>query len=67
MHNHPTEQILVDDPSQGVKTHSSLRNVCNHFAFLSHIEPKCFQYAKNNEFLINALQEELNQFERNEG
>ena len=49
MHNHPTEQIL-GDPSQGVRTRSFLRNVCNHLAFLSHIEPKCFQDAENDEF-----------------
>ena len=65
VHNHPTEQIL-GDPSQGVRTRSSLRNICNHLAFLSQIEPKRFEDAENDEFWINAMQEELNQFERNE-
>ena len=65
MQNHPTEQIL-GDPSQGVRTRSSMRNICNHLAFLSQIEPKCFQDAENDEFWMLAMQEELNQFERNE-
>ena len=65
MHNYPTEQIL-GDLSQGVRTRFSLTNICNHLAFLSQIEPKRFQDVKNDEFWINAMQEELNQFERNE-
>ena len=65
MHNHSTEQI-IGDHLQGVKTRSSFRNICNHLVFLSQIEPKCFEDAKNDEFWINVMQEELNQFERNE-
>ena len=65
MQNHPTEQIL-GDPSQGVETRSSLRNICNHLAFLSQIESKRFEDVENDEFGINTMQEELNQFERNE-
>ena len=65
MQNHHTEQIL-GDPSQGVKTRSSLRNICNNFAFLSQIEPNHFKDVENDEFWINATQEELDQFERNE-
>ena len=41
VHNHPIEQILGDH-SQGVRAHSSLRNVCNYLAFLSLIELKYF-------------------------
>ena len=59
MHNHPIEQIL-GDPSQGVRTRSSLRNICNRLTFLSKIEPKYFKDAKNNEFWINAMQEKPN-------
>ena len=64
VHNHPTEQIL-GDPLQGVKTRSSLRNICNHLAFLSQIEPKRFEDAEHDKLWINAMEEELNQFERN--
>jgi hypothetical protein len=31
--DHPIDQIL-GDPSQGVNTQSSLRNVCNNMAFV---------------------------------
>ena len=62
VHNHPTEQIL--GPSQGVRTCSCLKNICDHFAFLPQIEPKCFEDAENDKFWINAMQEELNQFDQ---
>ena len=64
MQNHPIEQIL-GDPSQGVRTRSSNRNICNHLVFFSQIDPKRFNDAENDEFWINAMQEEFNQFERN--
>ena len=60
-----TEQIL-GFPLWEVRTRSSLRNVCNHLTFLSHIESKYFQEAKNDEFWINVMQKELNQFKRHE-
>ena len=36
--NHPQVQI-IGNPSSGVKTRSSLRNICNNLAFISQIEP----------------------------
>ena len=63
--DHPVEQIL-GEPSQGVSTRSSLRNICNHTAFLSQIEPKNIDDALLDESWILAMQEELNQFERND-
>ncbi|KAH9671187.1 Integrase catalytic domain-containing protein [Citrus sinensis] len=53
------------DPSRGVTTRSSLRNTCEHAAFISQIEPKSFANAENDESWIMTMQEELNQFERN--
>ncbi|KAH9668399.1 hypothetical protein KPL70_021401 [Citrus sinensis] len=53
------------DPSRGVTTRSSLRNTCEHNAFISQIEPKSFEDTENDESWIMAMQEELNQFERN--
>ena len=37
--NHPQDQI-IGNPSIGVRTISSLRNICNNLAFISQIEPK---------------------------
>ncbi|KAG5524024.1 hypothetical protein RHGRI_030883 [Rhododendron griersonianum] len=60
------KQQILGDPSQGMMTRSSLRNVCNNLAFLSQVEPKSFVEAEKDESWILAMQEELNQFERNQ-
>ncbi|KAH9780749.1 Integrase catalytic domain-containing protein [Citrus sinensis] len=62
--SHPKD-VILGDPSRGVTTRSSLRNTCEHAAFISQIEPKSFEDAENDESWIMAMQEELNQFERN--
>ena len=49
----------------GIKTRSSLKDVFNHCAFVSHLEPKTIEEAENDYNWINAIQEELNQLERN--
>ena len=40
--NHPQDQIICN-PSSGVRTRSSLRNICNNLAFISQIEPKKYK------------------------
>ena len=62
--SHPKDLIL-GDPSRGVTTISSFRNTCEHAALISQIELKSFVDAENDESWIMAMQEELNQFERN--
>ncbi len=62
---HPKELIL-GDTSKGVQTRSSLKNFCANAAFLSQIEPKCVDEAMKDDSWIIAMQDELNQFERNE-
>ncbi|KAH9780462.1 hypothetical protein KPL71_008083 [Citrus sinensis] len=59
------KDVILGDPSRGITTRSSLRNTCEHNAFISQIEPKSFEDAENDESWIMAMQEELNQFERN--
>ena len=65
MINHPQDQI-IGNPSSGVRTRSSLGNICNNLAFISQIEPKNINYVLVNENWMIAMQEELNQFERSE-
>ncbi|KAK8601870.1 hypothetical protein V6N12_051694 [Hibiscus sabdariffa] len=55
---------ILDDPSKGVTTRSSLRNTCNYVAFISCIEPKNIKEALHDDYWILAMQDELNQFER---
>ena len=65
MPNYPMEYI-IGDPSQGVQTRSSKRLNSNNMALLSQIEPKNVKEALLDESWIHAMQEELNQFEKNE-
>lgn len=62
---HPIDQILGDH-SRGVTTRKSLRNLCNFNAFISQIEPKNFKEAEFDESWLLAMQEEINQFVRND-
>ena len=40
--NRPQDKIICS-PSSGVRTRSSLRNICNNLAFISQIEPKKYK------------------------
>ncbi|KAD5318024.1 hypothetical protein E3N88_17970 [Mikania micrantha] len=61
--NHPLEQIL-GDLSKGVQTRSQISNFCLHAAFLSQIEPSKYQEALKDNNWIEAMQDELLQFKR---
>ena len=37
--NHPKD-LIIGDVSKGVTTHSKLHDICFHFTFITHIEPK---------------------------
>ena len=64
-HQPPKDQI-ISNPSSGVRTRSSLRNVCNNLVFISQIKPKNINNAIVDENWMIAMQYELNQFERSE-
>ena len=51
--------------SKRVTTCSKLHGLCDHFAFISHIELKNILEAEGDSYWFLAMQEELNQFERN--
>ena len=63
--HHPIDNI-IGDISKGVITRNALRDACNHMAFVSQIEPDSIDEAINDEHWLIAMQEELNQFERNQ-
>jgi hypothetical protein len=63
--NHPVDQIL-GDISKGVMTRSRLANFCEHYSFVSSIEPFRVEEALQDPDWVLAMQEELNNFKRNE-
>jgi hypothetical protein len=63
--NHPVDQIL-GDISKEVTTRSRLVNFCEHYSFVSSIEPFRVEEALPDPDWVLAMQEELNNFKRNE-
>jgi hypothetical protein len=63
--HHPVDQIL-GDISKGVTTRSRLANFCEHYSFVSSIEPFKVEDALQDLDWVLAMQEELNNFKRNE-
>jgi hypothetical protein len=63
--NHPVDKIL-GDISNGVTTRSRLANFCEHYSFVSSIEPFRVEEAWQDPDWVLAMQEEINNFKRNE-
>jgi hypothetical protein len=63
--HHPVDQIL-GDISKGVTTRSRLATFCEHYSFVSSIEPFRVEEALQDPDWVLAMQEELNNFKRNE-
>ena len=63
--NHPKD-LIIGDVSKGVTTHSKLHELCGNFTFISHFEPKNILKAESDSYWLLAMQEELNQFKRNQ-
>jgi hypothetical protein len=63
--NHPVDQIL-GDIGKGVTTRSRLAMFCEHYTFVSSIEPFRVEEALQDPDWVLAMQEELNNFKRNE-
>ena len=63
--DHPLDTI-IGDISRGVQTRSKLASFCEHFSFISSIEPKKIDEALKDVDWVNAMHEELNNFTRNQ-
>jgi hypothetical protein len=63
--DHPVGQIL-GDISKGVTTHSHITNLCEHYSFVSSIEPLGVEEALQDLDWVMDMKEELNNFKRNE-
>ncbi|PNX59466.1 gag-pol polyprotein [Trifolium pratense] len=62
--NHPID-LIIGNPDQGIATRRT-NDVIFNSCFVSKVEPKNVKEALTNEYWINAIQEELGQFKRNE-
>jgi hypothetical protein len=63
--DHPVNSIL-GDIHKGVTTRSRVANFCEHYSFVSSIEPYRIEDALRDPDWVLAMQEELNNFTRNE-
>ena len=57
---------IIDDISRDVQIRSRLALFCEHFLFVSSIEPKKIDEALKDVDWVNAMHEELNNFTRNQ-
>ena len=63
--DHPIGQI-IGSPSKGVRTRYKHASFCEHHSFVSCIEPTSIEEALEDSDWVMAMQEELNNFTRNE-
>ena len=63
--DHPLDTI-IGDITRGVQTRSRFTLFCEHFSFVSSIEPKKIDEALKDVDWVNAMHEELNNFTRNQ-
>jgi hypothetical protein len=63
--DHPVNSIL-GDIHKGVTTRSRVAHFCEHYSFVSSIEPYRVEDALRDSDWVLAMQEELNNFTRNE-
>ena len=63
--DHPVDNIL-GSLQKGVTTRSYLANFCQYYSFVSSLEPLKVEQALGDLDWVMAMQEELNNFERNQ-
>ena len=60
-----TPDLIIGNPDAGVRTRTATSNECLYHSFLSQNEPKKVEEALQDADWVQAMQEELNEFERN--
>ncbi|KAK0577488.1 hypothetical protein LWI29_033847 [Acer saccharum] len=71
-HSHPRlrnlhyQENIIGDLNEGVRTRNQIANQISYACYTSQIEPKNINEAIVDEYWVGAMQDELNQFERNE-
>ena len=63
--DHPVDQIM-GDISKGVQTRSRIASFCEHYFFVSFLEPNRVDESLRDPDWVNAMHEELNNFTRNQ-
>ena len=61
-----TPDLIIGDPDAGVQTRKATSNECLFHSFLSQTKPKKVEEALQDADWVQATQEELKEFERNE-
>ena len=54
--NYPKD-LIIGDVSKGITAWSKLYDLCGHFAFISHIEPKNILKAEADSYWLLAMKE----------
>jgi hypothetical protein len=57
---------ILGDINKEISTRSHIANFCEHYSFVSSLEPLRVEEALNDPDWVMAMQEELNNFTRNE-
>ena len=60
-----TLDLIIGNHDTGVRTRTTTSNECLYHSFLSQTEPKKMEEALQDADWVQAMQEELNEFERN--
>lgn len=61
-----SKDLVICEIQQGVSTRSSTRDIVSSVAFISQLEPKNIEEVCSDIYWLDAMQENLNQFERNQ-
>ena len=61
-----TPDLIIGNPDTGIKTRSATQNECLYHNLLYQTEPKKIEEALKDADWVTAMQEEINEFERNE-